>query len=81
MIRLQARFPEKQSTLRLQLGSSNVMVFDGSHIWHRVQVTKQGVVVDGRRTGAAPLSAQSVTLHATHGTVEIRALVISRTKP
>jgi hypothetical protein len=81
MIRLQARFPAKQSTLRLELGSSTVMVFDGSHIWHRVEVTKRGVEVDGRRTGAPKLTASSVTLRAQHGPVEIRGLVISQTKP
>ncbi|HTX31175.1 MAG TPA: hypothetical protein VMD09_07305 [Solirubrobacteraceae bacterium] len=81
MIRLRAWFADKRSTLRLELGSSTVMVFDGSHIWHRVEVTKRGVVVDGRRTGASELTASSVTLRAGHGPVEIRDLVISRTKP
>lgn len=68
----------KRSTLRLELGSTAVTVFDGSHVWHRVKVTTRGVVVDGRRTGASPLDAPDVTLRAIHGAVDIRNLVIRR---
>jgi hypothetical protein len=79
-ITMQARFPTAPSTLAAQLGSSTVMVFDGSHVWHHVELTSRGLVVDGRRTGASPLSASRVTLRAQHGPVEIRGLVIRRTR-
>jgi hypothetical protein len=77
---MRAWFVSEKSTLRVELGSDTVMVFDGSHIWHRVEVTTRGVVVDGRPTGAAPLKASDVTLRATHGSVDIRGLVIWRSK-
>jgi hypothetical protein len=77
-ITMLARFPGAQSTLRAELGSATVMVFDGSHIWHRVELTSAGLVVDGRRTNASALTASRVTLLATHGPVEIRGLVIRR---
>ena len=80
MITMQAWFPAGPSTLRAQLGSATVMVFDGSHMWHHVQLTSRGLVVDGRRTGTSPLPASRVTLRALHGPVEIRGLVIRRIK-
>lgn len=78
VITLRAWFPVKRSKLRLELGSTAVTVFDGSHIWHRVEVTTRGVVVDGHRTGAAPLAAPEVTMRAIHAAVDIRNLVIRR---
>jgi hypothetical protein len=77
-ITLQAWFPTARSALRVGLGSSDVLVFDGSHIWHRVELTDQGLVVDGRHTGGSSLRASSVTFRAVHGAVKIRSLVIQR---
>jgi hypothetical protein len=54
------------------------MVFDGSHIWHHVSLTRRGLIVDGRRTGASPLEATRVSLRALHGRVVVRRLVIRR---
>jgi hypothetical protein len=80
VITMKVWFPAPQSTLRVGLGSAAVMVFDGSHIWHQVELTRQGLVVDGRRTGASPLDAARVSLRAQHGGVEIGGLLIRRTK-
>lgn len=71
-------FPAPQSTLRLGLGSAAVMVFDGSRTWHQVELTRRGLVVDGRRTGASPLDAARVNLRAMHGSVDITGFVIRR---
>jgi hypothetical protein len=79
-IAMRARFRDVRSTLRVSLGSTVVSVFDGSHVWHRVALTRRGLVVDGHHSGAAPLQASSVTLRAVHGAVEILGLVISRGK-
>jgi hypothetical protein len=78
-ITMQARFPTSPSTLRAELGSTTVMVFDGSHTWHHVRLTSDGLVVDGRRTNASTLTASRVTFRAAHGPVDIRDLVIRRT--
>jgi hypothetical protein len=78
VIRLRVWFPVDQSTLRLGLGSAAVMVFDGSRIWHRVEVTPRGVVVDGRRTERSPLRGANVTFRAEHSPLDIRDLVIER---
>ncbi len=72
-------FPTSPSTLRVGLGSSVVLVFDGSHEWHHVELTRRGLVVDGRHTGSSLLQATSVSLRALHGPVEVRGLVIRRT--
>jgi hypothetical protein len=79
-ITMRVWFPKARSTLRVGFGSAAVMVFDGSHIWHRVQLTSQSLVVDGRPSGASRLRATKVTLEALHDAVEVRQLVISRTK-
>jgi hypothetical protein len=71
-------FPNERSTLRARLGSAEVMVFDGSQVWHHVKITDRGLVVDGRRNGSSSLPASTVVLRATHGPVEIRDLVIRR---
>jgi hypothetical protein len=78
-ITMQAWFPNDRSTLRMQLASSGVMVFDGSHVWHRVELTDQGLLVDGRHSGSSSLPASRVTVRAAHGPVKIRELVIRRT--
>jgi hypothetical protein len=75
---MQVRFLSARSTLRVDLGSTAVMVFDGSHIWHRVQLTTRGLVVDGRHTGASSLEGSSMTMRALHGNLNIRDLVIRR---
>ena len=62
------------------VGSEAVMVFDGSHIWHRVRLTSRGLTVDGRGSGASRLHATKLTLEALHDPVEVRQLVIRRTK-
>jgi hypothetical protein len=80
VITMKVWFPARQSTLRLGLGSAAVMVFDGSHLWHRVQLTRHGLVVDGRRTSASPLDAVTVSLRAQHGGVEVRGLLIRRSR-
>ena len=77
-ITMRVWFPTRPSTLRAELGSAAVMVFDGSHIWHRVELTSRGLLVDGQRTGTSSLPAASVTLRAEHGPVDIRELVIRR---
>jgi hypothetical protein len=77
-ITLRARFPARRSALQVSLGSSIVTVFDGSHIWHHVTLTRHGLVVDGRRSGASSLEASTVRFRALHGPVEVRALVIRR---
>jgi hypothetical protein len=80
-ITMRAWFPKPRSTLRVGVGSAAVMVFDGSRVWHRVQLTSRGLVVDGRPSGGSSnLSAMKVTLEALHGPVEVRQLVIRRTK-
>ncbi|MBV8432190.1 MAG: hypothetical protein JO244_13565, partial [Solirubrobacterales bacterium] len=58
--------------------SAAVLVFDGSGVWHRVEVTRRGVVVDGRRTGSSSLEASRVSLRAEHSPLDIRGLVIQR---
>jgi hypothetical protein len=73
-------FPSAQSTLRVGLGSAAVLVFDGSHVWHHVELTTRGLMVDGHRTGGSPLEASRVTLRAMHGGIEIRGLVIRRSR-
>jgi hypothetical protein len=80
VITMAVRFSTKPSTLRIGLGSSDVLVFDGSQIWHRVVLTRHGLVVDGRHTGSSSLRASSVSLRALHGGVEIRGLVIRRSR-
>ena len=77
---MKVRFAAQQSTLRVGLGSAAVMVYDGSRTWHQVALTRQGLVVDGRRTGASPLDAARVWLRAIHGEVEIRGLLIRRSR-
>ena len=79
-ISLEARFPAAQSRLRVGLGSTAVIVFDGSHAWHHVALTRRGLVVDGRRTGASPLEAARVMFRAERGPVEIRGLLITRSR-
>ena len=78
IITMEVRFSTRLSTLRVDLGSSDVLVFDGSNIWHRVVLTRHGLVVDGRHTGSSTLRASRVSLRAQHGEVEIRGLVIRR---
>lgn len=70
------RFPAGRSELRVSLGATVVTVFDGSHVWHHVKLTRRGLVVDGRRSGASPLQASRVRFQALHGSVEVRDLVI-----
>lgn len=79
-ITMEVRFSSKPSTLRIGLGSSDVLVFDGSLMWHHVMLTRRGLVVDGRHSGSSSLRASSVSLRALHGGVEIRGLVIRRTR-
>jgi hypothetical protein len=78
VITLEVWFSTTSSTLRVGLGAADVLVFDGSHIWHHVELTRRGLVVDGRHTGASLLQAASVSFRALHGAVEIRGLVIRR---
>jgi len=78
LITMEVWFPTSPSTLRIGLGSSDVLVFDGSHVWHRVELTRRGLIVDGRHTGSSALQASSVSLRAVHGPVEVRGLVIRR---
>lgn len=77
-ITLEAWFPRAHSTLRLGVESAAVMVFDGSHIWHRVQLSSRGLVVDGHASGGATLRGTSVKLDALHAPVAVRRLVIRR---
>jgi hypothetical protein len=77
-ITLQARFPGAHSTLRMGVGSSAVMVFDGSHVWHRVELRSRGLTVDGHASGGSGLRGTSVSLQAMHQPVDVRELVIRR---
>jgi hypothetical protein len=79
-ITMRVRFGAARSALQVVLGSTTVTVFDGSPIWHHVQVTRRGLVVDGRHSGASSLEASKVRLRAVRGRVDIRGLVINRTK-
>lgn len=79
-ITLQAWFPRAHSTLRVGVGSAAVMVFDGSHIWHRVELSSRGLVVDGRVSGGSVLRGSSMRLQALHGPVAVRRLVIRRSR-
>lgn len=79
LITMRVWFPQERSTLRLGTGSAAVMVFDGSHIWHRVRLSSAGLVVDGKAASGSNLTASKVTLEALHDPVEVRQLVIRRT--
>jgi hypothetical protein len=60
------------------VGSSAVLVFDGSYVWHRVELRSRGLTVDGHASGGSGLSGSSVSLQALHGPVAVRQLVIRR---
>jgi hypothetical protein len=80
-ITMRVWFPRARSTLRVGVGSAALMVFDGSHVWHRVRLTSRGLVVDRRVSGGSSnLKATKVSLEALHGPVEVQRLVIRRTK-
>ena len=75
---MRVSFAEGRSALAIGLGSTTATVFDGSHAWHRVALTRRGLVVDGRHSGGSAIEASSVTLRALHGPVDVRDLVIRR---
>jgi hypothetical protein len=77
-ITMRAWFPQARSTLRVGVGSAAVMVFDGSRVWHRVELTSRGLVVDGRSSANSVMRGSSVKLEALHGPVDVRQLVIRR---
>ena len=71
------RFAGPKDTLRISLGSSVVTIYDGGRDWHHSKLTPRVLSVDGHNSALPVSNASKVSLRATGGEAQLRAVRIT----